>query len=142
MRSLAYATAITRDGDDYVVSVRDLPQVVTSGDTEAQAWELAADAIEVVVAAFLERELDIPEPSDPLEGERLIALPSHLAAKVAVYRAWRQSGIRKTELARRMGRSETEVRRILDPRHGTKIDQLDEAAHALGGRLVIQFEAA
>ena len=41
-----------------------------------------------------------------------------------------------------MGRSETEVRRILDPHRGTKIDQLDEAARALGGRLVIHFEAA
>jgi len=142
MRSLAYATAVTRDGDDFVVSVRDLPQVVTAGDTEAQAWELAADAVEVVVAAMLERELDIPEPSEPVEGERLIALPSHLAAKVAVYKAWRKSGMRKTELARRMGRSEVEVRRILDPRHGTKLGQLEEAAHALGGRLAIQFETA
>jgi antitoxin HicB len=142
MHSLAYVAAVTRDGDDYVASVRDLPQVVTAGDTEAEAWEIAADAIEVVVATLLEREMDIPTPSPVRDGERLIALPSHLAAKVAVYQAWRHSGIRKTELARRMGRSETEVRRILDPHHGTKIDQLDEAARALGGRVVIQFEAS
>lgn len=142
MHSLAYAASISQDGDDYVVSVRDLPQVVTSGYDEAEAWELAADAIEVVVATLLERDLDIPTPSAPEPGERLVPVPSHLAAKVAVYQAWRRSGLRKVELARRMGRSETEVRRILDPRHGTKLDQLDEAARALGGRLAIQFEAA
>jgi hypothetical protein len=35
-----------------------------------------------------------------------------------------------------------EVRRILDPRRGTKLDQLEEAARALGGHLSITFEAA
>lgn len=95
MRSFAYAAAVARDGDDFVVSVRDLPQVVTASDTEVQAWKLAADAIEVVVAAMLERALDIPEPSAPVQGERLIALPSCLAAKVSDYTAWRKSGMHK-----------------------------------------------
>ena len=35
-----------------------------------------------------------------------------------------------------------EVRRILDPHHGTKLDQLEEAAKVLGARLVIAYEPA
>lgn len=48
----------------------------------------------------------------------------------------------KVALAAKMGRAESEVRRILDPDHGTKLDQLEEAAVGLGGRLVVAFEAA
>ena len=62
------------------------------------------------------------------------------AAKAAVYRAFKASGLKKVDLARQMGRNEVEVRRILDPHHGTKLGQLDEAARALGGRLSVAFE--
>lgn len=79
--------------------------------------------------------MDLPEPSAVRADEHAIPLPAPLAAKVAVYRAFKASGLRKTELAKRMNRNEVEVRRILNPRHGTKLDQLDEAAKALGGRL-------
>ena len=41
-----------------------------------------------------------------------------------------------------MGRNEAEARRILALRHGTKLDQLEEAAKALGGRLTVAFGAA
>ena len=135
-----YGVAIRQEGDDFVVSVRDLPEVVTSGDTLEEALELAADAIDVVVATRVERELALPEPSPILAGEHAVALPAPLAAKVAIYAAWKRSGLRKTELARALNRNEAEVRRILDPRYGTKLDQLAEAAKALGGRLVVSFE--
>ncbi|MDQ0472830.1 type II toxin-antitoxin system HicB family antitoxin [Labrys wisconsinensis] len=142
MAHYLYPVAIAREGPDYVVTVRDLPPVVTSGPSEEAAREMAADAVQAVVEHAIENELDIAEPSDPLEGEILIGLPAQLAAKLAVYQAWRRSGIRKAELARRMNRNEVEVRRILNPRYGTKLDQLEEAARALGGRLDIRFEAA
>ena len=44
-----YGASITRERGDFVVSVRDLPEVVTSGSTQEEALELAADAIEVIV---------------------------------------------------------------------------------------------
>jgi antitoxin HicB len=70
------------------------------------------------------------------------SLPAQLAAKASVYAAWKRAKITKVDLARRLGRNEVEVRRILNPRYGTKLDQLEEAAKALGGRLVVEFEAA
>lgn len=100
---------------------------------------LAADAIAAIVEHRIKEEEDLPEPSAAQPGEHLIALPAQLAAKAAVYRAWKASGLRKTELARMLGRNEGEVRRILDPKHGTKLAQLDEAARALGGSLAVEF---
>ena len=140
--SAQYGITVARKAGDFVVGVRDLPEVVTSGSNQEEALALAADAIEVAVTGRMEDDMDLPEPSARRKGEHAIALPARLAAKAAIYRAFKASGLRKTELSSRMSRNEVEVRRILNPRHGTKLDQLEEAARALGGRLDVSFEAA
>lgn len=140
MQHPTYGVTVTHEDDDFVVSVRDLPEVVTSGDTLEEALALAADAIEVAVAGRIEDGMELPDPSPIQESEHAVALPAPLAAKVAIYAAWKRSGLKKVELAKVLNRNEAEVRRILDPRYGTKLDQLAEAAQALGGRLVISFE--
>jgi hypothetical protein len=38
--------------------------------------------------------------------------------------------------------NEAEIRPILNPRHGTKLDQLDEAARGLGAQLNVEFDEA
>jgi antitoxin HicB len=134
-----YGVSLMQDGDDVVVSVRDLPEVVTSGATPAEALELAADAIEVAVAGRIEDNMELVPPSAVAESEIAVPLAPHLAAKASVYRLWKAANISKAELARRMGRTETEARRILDPSTGTKLEQLDEAARALGARLVVGY---
>lgn len=140
--SETYCVAIAVDGPDFVVTCRDLPEVVTSGASLEDSLRLAADAVEVAVTGRIDDDMDLPSPTRPAAGDHPISLPARLAAKAAVYRAYKRSGLRKTELARRMDRNEAEIRRILDPRHGTKLDQLEEAARALGGRLDVSFEAA
>lgn len=132
-----YGVRIVRDGEDFVVSVRDLPEVVTAGDTREEAITLAADAIEVVVAVRIEKNMDLPPPSAIERGEVAVPLDPHIAAKAGVYVLWKRAGVSKAELGRLLNRNETEARRILDPRFGTRLDQLDEAAKALGGRLVV-----
>lgn len=132
-----YPVSITKEGDDFVVSVRGMADVVTSGDTYDEAVELASDALDVAIQGRIEDEMDLPLPAAPLNGEILVPVPAQTAAKASVYYLWQKSGISKTELARRMGRKEPEARRILDPKFGTKIDQLQEAAIALGGRLIV-----
>jgi antitoxin HicB len=56
--------------------------------------------------------------------------------------AFKRSGITKSELGRRIGKDEKEVRRILDPRHRTKLATLTEALRMLGQQLVIGVRAA
>jgi antitoxin HicB len=52
----------------------------------------------------------------------------------------RASGISKSEFARRIGKDEKEARRILDPKHPTKLTTLTAALRELGQRLVIGVE--
>ncbi len=47
-----------------------------------------------------------------------------------------------TELARRLGVSETVVRRMLNPKHDTRPEKIQAALVALGKRIVVTFEDA
>ena len=67
---------------------------------------------------------------------------ARIAAKVALYQAFREAGISKSELARRLGVDHREARRLLDPRHGSSLDRLDEAVTALDKRLVVSLRDA
>jgi antitoxin HicB len=96
----------------------------------------------VAVGARIGHEDSLRPPSAVAPGEVAITLPLRLAAKATVYVLWRDAKISKSELARRMGRSETEVRRILDPDNGTKLDQIEAAAAALGATLAIDVVPA
>ena len=65
-----------------------------------------------------------------------------MSAKAALYLAIREAGITTSDLARRIGVPAAEVRRLLDPRHNTRLRQLEAALAALGQRLVVRAEAA
>jgi antitoxin HicB len=133
-----YGVQINEDeAGDHVVAVRDLPEVQTSGDTRVEALGLATDAIKVAVASRMRHGEELDAPGRVAPGEVAIALELRLAAKATIYVLWRRKGISKSELGRLMRRSETEARRVLDPDHGTKLDQIADAARALGATLTI-----
>jgi antitoxin HicB len=142
MMDSAYPVALRQEEGEIVATSRDLPELLTFGANTAEALASAEDALVVVVLSYVEKGLDLPEPSPLRKGEHLVHLPAPVAAKLSVWRAFLAAGISKSELARRMGLKESEVRRILDPNYGTKLDKLDAAARALGLRLVVRAEAA
>jgi len=143
-RSFAWPVRLERsgEGDEILVSCRDLPEVITAGRTEAEALDQAEDALVVAIGGRMKDGMDIPVPSAPIEGEVAVPLPAPFAAKLAVWSAWRASRVSKVALAARLGLDEGEVRRILDPSHNTKLDRLDKAARALGVRLIVEAVAA
>lgn len=126
----------------YVVTCRDLPQLVTQGDTEQDALEQAADAMDEVFATYMMEGIDFPQPSKAKRREHLVAPPAETTAKAALFVAMRQAGISKLQLARRLGVDEKEVRRLLDPHYGSKLPRIAQAISVLGQRLVIGLEPA
>ncbi len=65
-----------------------------------------------------------------------------LAPKLALYVGMRERGMPNTELAARLGVSETVIRRMLNPRHDTKPARIQAALAILGKRIVVTFEDA
>lgn len=138
-----YPVELRREAGAFHAYTSFLPEAIASGPTEADALREMGEAIKAAVRGRIKDGMDLEPATVALQVERHpVALPARLAAKAAVHAAWKRSGLSKSALAERIGRAETEVRRILDPDHGTKLDQMEEAAIALGGRLRVTFEAA
>jgi antitoxin HicB len=125
-----------------VVTCRDLPQLVTQGETVEDALEEAADAMDEVFATYLLAGIDFPPPSKPRRREHFVSPPAETVAKAALFVAMRQAGISKVQLAKRLGVDEKEVRRLLDPHYGSKLPRIAKAIRLLGQRLVIGVESA
>jgi antitoxin HicB len=113
-----------------VVSFPDVPEAITQGDDLADAHAQAEEALGLAKARAKRK------------GLTMVAVAPEVAAKLAVLEAFVAAGIAKSELARRMGKDEKEIRRILDPKHPTKLPAMVDALRALGKRLVIGVEEA
>ena len=136
-----YPATLRRDaGGRVVVKFRDLPEALTDGADEADALGEASDCLDETIAGRINRAEDIPPPSTVRRGERLVAVPAHTAAQAALYLMVRELGISKSALARRLGyASEKDARRLLDPRHPSKIERIEAALAALGGTLEVRL---
>lgn len=134
-----YPVILTKDPDDggYVVTCRDLPEAITQGDTVAEALAKAADALDEALCGRIHHGRDIPEPSAELARERLVSVPVTTALKAAAYTEFRESGQTKVAVAKALDIKESEVRRILDPRHGTKAATLEWFIRSLGGDVLV-----
>jgi antitoxin HicB len=125
-----------------VVTFRDIPEAITQGSGEADALWQAGDCLEEAIAGRIADGRPIPKASRTGRGERTIPLAAPMAAKAALYLAMEEAGMSKAQLARKLGCDEREVRRMLDPRHATKLPRIQKALELLGKRLVVGVEAA
>jgi antitoxin HicB len=125
-----------------VITFRDVPEAITQGEGEKDALWQAADCLEEAIAGRIAGGREIPKASRAARGERLIPVPAPMAAKAALYLAMGEAGITNVQLARKLGCDEKEIRRMLDPRHATKLPRIKEALDVFGKRLVVGVEEA
>jgi antitoxin HicB len=135
-----FAVRLERDGTDpgFVVTCAELPEVVTQGESREDALAQAGDAIEEAVAGRLRRGEPVPVGSPMDDCADLVPLSPVLAAKAALSRALEEAGTTRVALAEVIGCDEKEVRRLLDPRHASKMARLARALDALGKTLVLR----
>lgn len=125
-----------------LVRFPDLSDVVTEGADEAEALAMAADCLDEWVSYLLRRRRPVPPPSPVAPGRPAVTLAALTAAKAALWEAMRSADVPIAELARRLVWQPLQVRRLLDPRHRSRLDRLDEAARALGKALVVELHSA
>ncbi len=125
----------------YSVTFPDFDEAFTDGETVAEAVAEAADCLEEALAGRIARREDIPAPS-PAKGRPAAVPGAVLAAKAALYESLREERLSNSAFAAAMGVQESEVRRMLDPRHATKIGRLEEALARFSKRLVVTVEEA
>jgi len=139
MNNFAYPVTLTPDEEDggFVVTFKDFPEAVTQGEDIADALEQAADCLEEVIAGRMWHNEIIPEPSLCGKNNYLVYLSAQTAAKALLYNAMRASDISKVDFAKVLNCDEKEVRRLLNPRHSSRLPRIESALRALGYKLLI-----
>ncbi len=118
-----------------------MSEAVSFGDDETDALARGAEALAVIFSGRIDDRVPIPMPS-ALKGRPGVVLPAGVSAKILLWNAMLAAGLRKADLARRLGMSPTLVDRLLDLHHSSRIEQIEAALAALGQRLVVDVRAA
>lgn len=127
----------------FVVTFPDFQYGVTQGETLGEACDMASDLLAGLISDLIEKDEDLPDPCRYRGKQyRPVPLPALQAAKTELYAAFRASGIRKSELARRLGMPKTNVDRLFDLNHHSRLDQIEAAFRVLGKELTIQVRDA
>lgn len=125
----------------FTVTFPDIPEAITQGENEEEAAAMAEGALVTALSFYTDNAEPLPHPS-PARGRRLAHVPPLVAAKLALHGAMLAACLSNVALARRLGVDEKIVRRLRDPLHKSRIDQIDIALRALGKRLEVVVREA
>ena len=135
-----YFATIEPDEGGFLVTFADVPEAITGGSDREEALVNAQDALEISLLTYAQDGKPLPAPA-ARRGEPIF-VSAGVAVKMAFIEAFRASGLTRVALAQRLGKQETEVRRMLDPYHRTKLASMEAALRSLGKQLVVSVEDA
>ena len=127
---LTYPISLRKDGDTILATSPDFPELTTFGEDRPDALLHAVDALEEAIAARIAAKEPIPAPST--RGRFCVALPTQTAVTVLLYQSMDAAGMKKADLARKLLWHAPQVDRLLDIRHASRLDQVDQALSAMG----------
>lgn len=119
----------------------DVPEALTEGDTEEEAHALATDVLVAALGGLSKLKRPLPTPS-AAKGMPVVVVPILQSAKLALHKAMLEQGLSNVMLAKRLGKLEGEVRRMLDLDHETKIRTIENALWHLGKQVASEIREA
>jgi antitoxin HicB len=122
----------------YTVTFPDIPEAITCGTGIEDALYHAKDALESAMDFYFDDKRPVPAPSKPKRGQYLVELPASVSAKVLLLNEMAKQKIRPAELARRLQMTPSEVTRLVDLRHASKIDAVAGALKVMGKTLELK----
>jgi antitoxin HicB len=138
-------TALFENADEggFVVTFPDFGYGVTQGETEEECLNMASDLLACLIGDAIEAGKELPVQGK-YRGKkyRSVEPPALAAVKAELYRAFLASGMRKAELARRLGIPKANIDRLFNVRHSTRIEQLEAAFRAIGKGMTIGVKDA
>lgn len=134
-----YPVTLTPDDGTILVTFPDVPEAITFGADEDEALLQAVDALESALAFYVADRKPLPKPSKPKRGQKTVCPDALECGKLGVYQAMVEQGIKKSDLARRLGWHMPQIDRLFDLRHASKFDQIEAAANVLGKHVQVQI---
>jgi len=133
--NLSYPVTLKHyQGGQVGVFFADVPEAITAGINEAEALDLAQDALTVALSSYLDEGRPLPLPSKAKRGQPMVILPPRVAFKLAIHEAMCEQDVTQAQLGELLRIDGRQVRRILDLDHESKLSQLEAALAALGLR--------
>ena len=133
-----YLVTLTPDDGTVLVTFVDVSEAITFGADEDEALLNAMDALETGLSFYVDARKPLPVPSKPKRGQKTVRPTALECAKLGVYQAMTEQGMKKAELARRLGWHMPQVDRLFDLRHASKMDRIEAAAGVLGKRVFVE----
>ncbi|PWB55184.1 MAG: HicB family protein [Nitrosomonadales bacterium] len=133
-----YPVILAPDDGSVLVTFPDVPEAITFGMDEDEALLHAIDALETALSFYVEARKSLPAVSQPAPGQKTVRPSALECAKLGVYQAMTEQGIKKAELARRLGWHMPQVDRLFDLRHASRLDQIEAAATVLGRHIEVR----
>ena len=132
-----------RKAGGYVVTFPDFGYGVTQDETDAEAMEMAQDLLMLTIGDYIRESRQLPATRGHRGAKyRPVLLPALQSAKVDLYTAFLESGLKKAEFARRIGIPKTHIERLFSLRHLSRLDQIESGFAALGKRLHVEARNA
>lgn len=119
----------------------DVPEAITGGKDRTEALTMAEDALATALVGYVHAKWEIPTPSQPGASQELVAVPTVLAAKLALYSAMREQRISNADLACQLGISASAAQKLIDPERNSPIAQVQKALRAVGRSLMVEVTA-
>jgi antitoxin HicB len=102
-----------RKAGGYTVTFPDFGYGATQGETDEEAMEMARDLLLLTIGDYIRDGKQLPIPARRRGSKfRAVPLPALQSAKVDLYTAFLASGLKKAELARRIGIPKTHIDRL------------------------------
>lgn len=133
-----YPVNLTPDDGAVLVTFPDVPEAITFGMDEDEALLQAVDALETALSFYVDARKPLPAASKARRGQKTVRPSALECAKLGVYQAMTEQGIKKAELARRLGWHMPQIDRLFDLRHASRLDQIEAAAAALGRHVEVR----
>jgi antitoxin HicB len=139
---ISYRVNLEDDEGTVLVKSPDFPEIITFGETREAALKYAVGAFREAIAGRIHYKEPIPAPSKIRAKDDFITLPLQTEMKIRMYESMRESGIRKSDLARKMKLHRQEIERLLDFEHATSLNKIESAFAAMGKTLKIEVADA
>ena len=134
-----YPVILSHVDGTVLVTFPDVPEAITFGKDKEEALLQAVDALETAMSFYVDARKLLPVASKAKRGQHTVRPSALECAKLGVYQAMTEQGIKKAELARRLGWHTPQVDRLFDLHHASKLDQIEAAARVLGRHVEVRI---
>lgn len=134
-----YPVKVEKDAETgaYIVSCRDLPLMNSVGEDLQDALFESVSGLVTAISIEMDERRPVPVGSAPEKDEHLVTVPVLVALKASLHNAMIETGTRKADLARKMGKNPQQIDRLLDAMHSSKVESVEQALYVLNRTVAV-----